>query len=164
LAYPIGLPKPRLNSLPELHLSVLPEPYLIASAALYVHIRLYLIRFFSRSDFLLGLTRSYPAELSYSIRLLPTRSYLTTLLDFLTRSDYPLMHTPSNRHPLCHILLCNKGSLVPAPTTPTPTVLHPPGELFGPSPRRPILCSVPSGAVHSPHMEEQPSCGLRLSW
>jgi hypothetical protein len=115
--YPIGSPESCLNCLPEPHLSTLPEPdpitsmltqlYMFTSGwitlsnsspdrtstypALYGLTRPnYPTRFLSRSNFyLLGLTRSYLAELPYPIllpiRLLPTRWYLAILPDFLTR-------------------------------------------------------------------------------
>jgi hypothetical protein len=60
------------------------------------------------------LTRPYtvlPNQISlpdpFSVRLLPTRLYPTTLSDFLTRPDYPPMHIPSSRFAPCNILWCN---------------------------------------------------------
>jgi hypothetical protein len=68
LAYPIGLSKSHLNSLPELHPSALPDR-INTYLALYVHTRPNcLTRFISQSDFYLpDLTWSYPAELPYSV-------------------------------------------------------------------------------------------------
>jgi hypothetical protein len=96
-AYPIGLPESCPNSLPELHPRALPD----------------------RIKSLPGLIRSYPAELPYSILLpirlqltrpytvlpgriilpdlfpvgiMPTRSYLATLPDFLTQPGNTSLH------------------------------------------------------------------------
>jgi hypothetical protein len=115
--YPIGLPESHPNSLPELHPSALPERH---TRILLEQLARTPPEHLTRShQCLLGLIRSYPAELPYPILLLvglilirpytvlpgqitlpnlfpigllPTRSYPATLPDFLTRPGNTSLH------------------------------------------------------------------------
>jgi hypothetical protein len=86
LAYPTGLLESCLNSLSNLHPSVLPD-----------RINAYPVE----SPYLI-LTRSYPIELPYLIGLLPIRLYPATVLDFLARpgnaSLYPTAYPVLPNH------------------------------------------------------------------
>jgi hypothetical protein len=156
--YPIGLPDltqlAYLNPTrtPLKHLTRALPNHINAYPALYVHTwPNYLTRFFSRSDFyLLGLTRSYPAELPYmtplSIRLLLTRPY-TVLPDRITLPDhFSIGLLPTRSYPaILPNFLTRPGntSLHPTAYPALPNHLTRPGTLQPASPKKLLIVLPP---------------------
>jgi hypothetical protein len=99
-AHPVGLPESHPNSLSELHLRALPEPYPIASIITrpYTFIPGQITLPNSSPDqtstysALHGLTRQNYLNRSFSNRTSAYRLYMATLPNFLTRPGNTLLH------------------------------------------------------------------------